>query len=118
MQTAPVDVSKIQVGDKITLGGEFEVIAVHTNPARPTVGVIIDGSERLIGMDIITAHHPKPKPLAVGDRVRKLVLDLGDDGNQRIYEITAIDSDGWVLMKDRGPSSRVTSSLAFLERVS
>lgn len=105
-----VDISKIEVGDRITLGGEFVVVQVTSDlpPARPIQIRNADCNYTWLTPDMITAHHPKPKPLAVGDRVQR---DYGGSTGT----LLAVDGkDAWV----RWPTGCSTTTIDHLERVS
>lgn len=106
-----VDISKIKPGDELLVrvyatGGIGDLVGVSDRRGGPYV----------LGVRTKQIASHVPKPLEVGDRVRRIPLDLDADGRPRVYTITAMDADGWVLLADRGPSSRVASSLSFIER--
>lgn len=83
-----VDISKIKVGDTIEVVGRFAVKAIDLGDAALPVQVKFydDDRQGVCGWfpsHVITAHHPKPKPLGVGDRVKT-------DSGATVYEILAL----------------------------
>ena len=75
-----VDVSKIEAGDEI----EVRLRVINNDPGQ--AGLLVDngmpnGGRISRASGLITAHHPKPKPLAVGDKVK--------DESGAVWEIAA-----------------------------
>lgn len=104
-----IDISKIEVGDELDL--RVKVKGVERPGCNDKLVILVSdgaGSWSWIGLDIITAHHPKPKPLAVGDRVQR---DYGGSTGT----LLAVDGkDAWV----RWPTGCSTTTIDHLERVS
>lgn len=112
-----IDLSKIKPGDEVTVRGVVSDVADRYDGERNRVRVDLADGEGYcyVGAGGIVSH--TPKPLSVGDRVKKRTLDLDVlTDAQRIYTITAIDEDGWMLLADRGRSSRVMASREIVER--
>lgn len=65
-----VDISKIKPGDKVTLV-PLEVASIDTSYANPVARIRMpSGNIYVAHSDQIAAHHPAPRELKVGDRVR------------------------------------------------
>lgn len=110
-----VDVSKIQPGDKITLGGEFEVQDVDAESGN----VRITDHGWWVTSSWITAHHPKPKPLGVGDRVKEGDLIWEIVGPKRSNEAPTYAEVEYPVWRPRwGFASRAAALVESWERVS
>ena len=84
-----VDISKIQPGDKVTLV-PLEVLDVGSITLKLKTGV----GPIYFFPDLIAAHHPAPREIKVGDRVRV-------DRSVRVATVRAVDNDqAWVRWND------------------
>lgn len=85
-----VDVSKIKVGDDVSLRGR--VIEIDRNDPHDFLRVTFARCTLWAARGDISEHHPQPRGFKVGDKVRvPLTTDL-------VYEIRAI-SDGYAICK-------------------
>jgi len=71
-----IDISKIKPGDKVTLV-PLEVVNVCSQPSDVLNPIQVEVPDRhaqhrifWVGPDQIAAHHPAPREIGVGDRVR------------------------------------------------
>ena len=87
-----IDLTNIKVGDKVRLGGEFEVGGAEIDAVRI---VATSGGTLWVYADMIAEHIPAPKQFAIGQRV------LSRNGTE--MEVRGKDGDTCFL---RAPSGR------------
>lgn len=79
-----IDLTKIKAGDKVRLGGEFEVDRAEIDAVRI---VATSGGNIWMYADMIAEHIPAPKQFAVGQKVvtssasLHVLIVLHQDGN-------------------------------------
>jgi hypothetical protein len=100
-----IDISKIKPGDKVTLV-PLEVVNACSQPSAVLNPIQVEVRDRhnqhrifWVGPDQIAAHHPAPREIEVGDRVR--------DRSHLIGEVLAI-AQGYAMVK--WPGSAVTAT--------
>lgn len=78
-----IDLTKIKVGDKVRLGGEFEVGRAEIDAVRI---VAASGGTLWVYADMIAEHIPAPKQFAIGQKVK-----FTRNGND--FEVRGQDGD-------------------------
>jgi hypothetical protein len=107
-----IDISKIKPGDKVTLV-PLEVADVHWYNDNRGPGIRLRDSEgysNFITADQIAAHHPAPREIGVGDRVK-------EKGRLIAGTVEHVARGAaWVLWDDKYETLVVTGFLILVER--